>query len=72
MREFYPANDDLNDEHMATALQVSVAVLPITKIVNLLENPPDDGITNLPPVKPKQAKCTFSSPEATQRKVFNI
>ena len=36
---------DLNEEQMATALQVSVAVLPLTKIVNLLENPPDDGIS---------------------------
>ena len=38
------ADDDLNNEHMATALQVSLAVLPLTKIVNLLENPPGDRI----------------------------
>ena len=41
MRKFYlgSANDDLNEEQMATALQVSVAVLPLTKIVNLFRFP---------------------------------
>ena len=64
MREFYPgsANNDLNEEQMATAMQISVAVLPLTKIVNLLENPPDDGITTLPPAKPQGGKVYIYKP----------
>ena len=64
MREFYPesANDDLNEEQMATALQVSVVVLPLTKTVNLLENPPDDRITTLPPAKPKGGEVYLYKP----------
>ena len=60
MCEFYPgsANDDLNEEQMATALQASVAVLPLTKIVNL----PDDGITTLPPAKPQGGEVYIYKP----------
>ena len=70
MREFYPgsANDDLNEEQMATALQVSVAVLPLTKIVNLLENAPDDGITTLPPAKPKGGEVYIYKPRCDTEK----
>ena len=74
MRKFYPGsvNDDLNEEQMATALQVSVAVLPLTKIVNLLENPPDDGISTLPPAKPKGGEVYLYKPRCDTEKGINI
>ena len=53
---------------MATALQVFVAVLPLTKIVNLLENTPDDGITNLPLAKPKGGEVYIYKPRCDTEK----
>ena len=57
---------------MATVFQVSTAFLPVPKIIKLLENPPDDGITTLPPAKPKGGRSTFTSPDVTVRKVQMI
>ena len=56
---------------MATALQVSLAVLPLTKIVNLLENPPGDRITNLPPAKPKEGEIYIFKPKCDTEKGMN-
>ena len=69
-REFYPgsANGDLNEEQMAAALEVSVAVLPLTKILSLLENPPDDGITTLPPAKTKGGEVYIYKPRCDTEK----
>ena len=56
---------------MATVFQVSTAVLPVPKIVELLENPPDDGITTLPPAKPKEREVYIYKPGCDSEKGTN-
>ena len=52
---------------MAT-FQVSATALPITRIVDLLRNPPDDHVTTLPPVKPKGGEIYIYKPKCDTEK----
>ena len=48
--------------------QVSATALPITRIADLLRNPPDDGVTTLPPVKPKGGEIYIYKPKCDTEK----
>ena len=43
---------------MSTVLKVSACPLEISIAVELLQYPPEDSVSTLPPVKPKAVKCT--------------
>ena len=47
---------------MSTVLKVSVCPLAISTAVELLQNPPEDSVSTLPPVKPKAGEVYLYTP----------
>ena len=43
----------MEDEQVGFVFRVSATLLAVSEVVRLLKNPPEDGISTLPPAKPK-------------------
>ena len=44
-----------------TVFRVSTTPLAISEVVSILNNPPADGISTLPPVKPKAGRYIYTT-----------
>ena len=56
---------------MAVAFRVCSKPLPHEEVSRILENPPETGIYNLPPVKPKGGEIFLFKPVEDSQKGWN-
>ena len=58
---------------VSTVFRVQETPLPIPEVVSILKNPPVDGISNLPPAKPKAGEIyIFQSDDNTKHGMLNM